>query len=152
MEWMLLPLKRYADFSGRSRRLEFWMFGLLNLIVYAIILGIVFATSPALSELSNVDPTDPFAIYGPLLGGVGLLLVVWWLAVLIPGIAVTVRRLHDRNLSGWWYLGFIVLSFIPIVGIIASLAFLVFMLLDGTPGPNRFGPDPKGRGETEVFA
>ena len=74
------------------------------------------------------------------------------LAAFIPSIAVTVRRLHDRNMSGWWYPGFIVASLIPVVGIIAAIAFLVIMFLDGTPGTNRFGPDPKGRANSDVFA
>jgi len=63
-----------------------------------------------------------------------------------------VRRLHDRDMSGWWYLGVAVASIIPIVGFIASIAFLVLMVLPGTPGPNRFGPDPKDPTGAEVFA
>lgn len=152
MEWMLLPFKRYAEFSGRSRRIEFWMFALLNMVVYAVLFGLVIATSPTLATLEAMDPADPFAIYSVFLGGTGLLFLIWWLIVLIPSIAVGVRRLHDRNMSGWWYLLFIVLSFVPIIGIVAAIAFLVMMLLDGTPGPNRYGPDPKGRGEAETFA
>jgi uncharacterized membrane protein YhaH (DUF805 family) len=70
----------------------------------------------------------------------------------IPNIAVTVRRLHDRDMSGWWYLGYIVASFIPFLNIIALIAFLVVMVLPGTPGPNRYGEDPKGQGMDEVFA
>jgi len=77
---------------------------------------------------------------------------IYALAAFIPSIAVTVRRLHDRNMSGWWYPGFIVASLIPVVGIIAAIAFLVIMFLDGTPGTNRFGPDPKGRANSDVFA
>jgi uncharacterized membrane protein YhaH (DUF805 family) len=76
--------------------------------------------------------------------GLGLL-VLWWLGTLIPSIAVAVRRFHDQNQSGWLYL----LCLIPYVG---GIVLLVFMCLDGTPGPNRFGPDPKGRGAGDVFA
>ena len=147
MEYMLMPLKRYAEFSGRSRRMEFWMFALLNLIVYAIVLALMFA----LGSGASLDDAAA-GNYGAMFGGVGLLLGIWALAVLVPSIAVGVRRLHDRDMSGGWYLGFIVASFIPIVGIIASIAFLVLMLLPGTPGPNRFGPDPKGQADPEVFA
>lgn len=155
MDWMILPFKRFAEFSGRSRRKEFWMFALLNLIVYAVIFALMSMTGAfSMENLAAADPNDPFAIYGMMFSGIGLLLVLWWLIVLIPSISVGVRRLHDRNMSGWWYLGFIVASIIPVVGFIASIAFLVIMLLDGTPGTNRFGPDPKGRGgsDPEVFA
>ncbi|WP_374406123.1 DUF805 domain-containing protein [Pelagerythrobacter sp.] len=150
MHWMILPLKRYAEFSGRSRRMEYWMFALLNVIVMAVVFLLMGVTG-SLGDVGTVDPANPLAIYGTLFTGVGLLLAVWFLAILIPGIAVGVRRLHDRNMSGWWYLGFIVVSFIPFIGLIASIAFLVVMLLPGTPGPNRFGEDPKGRGASEVF-
>ncbi len=152
MEWMLLPFKRYADFRGRSRRMEYWMFALLNLIVATVLVGIMFSTGSVFGALSGADAANPFAIYSVLFGGFGLVLVVWWLFVLIPSIAVTVRRLHDRNMSGWWYLGLIVATFIPVVNFVASIAFLVLMVLDGTPGSNRFGPDPKGRGTAEVFS
>ena len=91
-------------------------------------------------------------VYGGLLSGIGLLLPLWWLATLIPNIAVNVRRLHDRDMSGWWFLGFIVASQIPLIGILASIAYLVLMLLPGTPGANRFGEDPKGPATPEVFA
>ena len=70
----------------------------------------------------------------------------------MPSAAVTVRRLHDRDMSGWWYLGYLVASFIPLLNFIAMIAFLVIMFLDGTPGPNRYGPDPKGRGVVDVFS
>ena len=151
MEWMLLPFRKYAQFSGRSRRKEFWMFTLLNCIVYAVIMVLVFGTAGA-SMFADVDPTDPLGIYMGLFSGVGLLLVLWWLAVLVPSIAVTVRRLHDRDMSGWWYLGFVVVSLVPFVGLIASIAFLVVMVLPGTPGANRFGPDPKDPSGADVFA
>ena len=91
------------------------------------------------------------AVYGTMFSGVGILLAVWWLAILIPGVAVGVRRLHDRNLTGWWYLGFVVLSFVPVVSFISWIAFLVIMALPGTPGPNRFGPSPKGEPTGEAF-
>ena len=151
MEWMLMPFKRYADFSGRSRRMEFWMFGLLNLIVYVALMAIVFSTSGPLGPMIAQEEANPLAIYSAFLGGAGILILIWWLFTLIPSVAVTVRRLHDRDMSGWWYLGFVVLSFIPFVGFIASIVLVVILCLDGTPGSNRFGPDPKGRGAAEVF-
>jgi uncharacterized membrane protein YhaH (DUF805 family) len=138
-DWMLLPLKRYAEFSGRSRRQEYWMFFLLNWIVAVFCIVLIFAGFPW-TELDNPDagPSPVFVM------GLGLL-VLWWLGTLIPSIAVAVRRFHDQNQSGWLYL----LCLIPYVG---GIVLLVFMCLDGTPGPNRFGPDPKGRGAGDVFA
>jgi uncharacterized membrane protein YhaH (DUF805 family) len=150
MEWMLMPFRRYAEFSGRSRRKEYWMFTLLNVIVAVVLILITFGGMP-LDALSNPDaiaPESPGALFW-----VGMiLLAVWCLAILIPSIAVTIRRLHDRDMSGWWYLGAIIGGAIPFVGPLVSLAFLVLMLLPGTSGPNRFGPDPKDPGQAEVFA
>lgn len=128
MEWMLMPLKRYADFSGRSRRKEYWMF-LLGVVIVAIVLSVMEAAMGMNGMVAGV--------YGPLT----TLLV---LGLIIPGIAVQVRRFHDQDKSGW----FVLLGFIPIVG---GLIVLVFMLLEGTKGPNRFGPDPKGAGDPSVF-
>jgi uncharacterized membrane protein YhaH (DUF805 family) len=152
LDWMILPLKRYADFRGRSRRKEFWAFVLLNVIVYAALIAIMFGTGFSAASLAGADPTNPFAIYGSLFSGTGILLLIWGLAVLIPNIAVSVRRLHDRDLSGWWYLAFFIANFIPYINGLSSIAFLVVMCLDGTRGPNRFGPDPKDPASAEVFA
>lgn len=149
MEYMILPFKRYAEFSGRSRRMEFWMFTLLNVIVYTVLMMIVFG---AAGMASLADPATAEAGFGAMFGGLGLLIVVYGLAVLIPSIAVTVRRLHDRDMSGWWYLGVIVASMIPVIGFLVPIAFLVLMALPGTPGPNRFGPDPKDPTSAEVFS
>ena len=113
MNWYLEALKKYAVFSGRARRTEYWMFMLFNVIA-GIILGIVDA----------------------ILGTGGVLGAIYALAVLIPGLAVSVRRLHDTSRSGWWLL----IVLIPIIG---PIVLLVFMFLDGTPGPNRFGSSPK---------
>lgn len=126
---MLLPLKRYADFQGRSRRLEYWMFALFIFLV-AIAWGVVFAVLGGLSGYESGT-------------GIGTLATVWifvagvaYLAILVPSIAVQVRRFHDRDMSGW----FVLLNFIPYVG---GLVVFVFMVLPGTVGENRFGPDPK---------
>jgi uncharacterized membrane protein YhaH (DUF805 family) len=152
MEWMILPFKRYAEFTGRSRRMEYWMFTLLNVIVVTVLMFVVFGAGGAAGLLEQEASGDPSAGLGALMGGMGLLIMIYGLAILLPSIAVTVRRLHDRDMSGWWYLGAIVGSMIPIVGFLVSIAFLVLMALPGTPGPNRFGPDPKGVGEAETFA
>ena len=152
MEWMILPFKRYAEFSGRSRRMEYWMFTLLNVIVAVVLSLVIFGAGGAAGMFTPDASGNPPAGIGALFGGMGLILVVYVLAILIPSIAVTVRRLHDRDMSGWWYLGAIIGGMIPVVGFLVSIAFLVLMALPGTPGPNRFGPDPKGVGEAETFA
>lgn len=159
MGWMIMPFQRYFDFQGRSRRMEFWMFVLLNIIVGGVLAGpfyfsLMTATLDAAASGASED-----AAFAAAFGEMGTLSTLcfglfglWWLAALIPGIAVTVRRLHDRDMSGWWYLGVIVASFIPFIGILTSLAFLVLMFLPGTDGPNRFGPDPKKPFDEEVFS
>ncbi len=152
MDWMILPFKRYAEFSGRSRRMEYWMFTLLNVIVVTVLMFIVLGTGGAAGVLDAEASGNTSAGLSALFGGLGILILVWILAVIIPSIAVTVRRLHDRDMSGWWYLGAVIGGMIPYLGFLVSIAFLVFMALPGTPGPNRFGPDPKGTGEAETFA
>lgn len=151
MEWMLLPLRRYFDFNGRSRRREYWMFALLNVIVLGVLMLLAVLAGVPVAALG-----DAAAVAGTIGMGlsavIGLLVLAWVLAIIIPSIAVTIRRLHDRDLSGWWYLGAIVASMIPIIGLLASIALLVLLLLPGTPGPNRFGPDPKDPGQAAVFA
>ena len=120
MSWYLEALKKYAVFSGRSRRMEYWFFVLFNLIV-AFVLALIDMLIGTFSAVQNI----------------GLLSGIYSLAVLIPTLAVTVRRLHDIDRSGWW----ILINLIPLIG---SIVLLVFSLLPGTPGSNRFGPDPKG--------
>lgn len=138
LEWMLMPYRRYADFSGRSRRKEYWMFTLLSVIVMTVVLALMFGGMGGLDE--NGEPQ-----MGPL-GMVGAgLLGIWVLGSIVPSIAVQVRRFHDQDKSGW----FVLLGFIPYIG---GLIVLVFMCLEGTRGPNRFGEDPKGAGTPDVFA
>jgi uncharacterized membrane protein YhaH (DUF805 family) len=138
MEWMLMPLRRYADFEGRSRRMEYWMFTLGILIVYAILGTLLVAGG------FFVEGDQGMSIVGI---AAGILLVLFALGVFIPGIAVTVRRFHDQDKSGWFFL----LTFIPYVG---GLIIFVFMCLDGTRGSNRYGPDPKApeQEHEEIFA
>jgi uncharacterized membrane protein YhaH (DUF805 family) len=128
LDWMLMPLRRYADFSGRSRRKEYWMFVLgvlIAMIVLSIIEGIV-----GMSGMVG-------GVYGPLTTLLGL-------GVIVPSIACQVRRFHDQDKSGW----FVLLALIPFLG---GLIVLVFMCLEGTKGPNRFGEDPKGN-TAETFS
>jgi uncharacterized membrane protein YhaH (DUF805 family) len=128
MNWYLSALKKYAVLAGRARRKEFWFFTLFNVLI-ALALAIV-------DMLTGTFDEDV---------GLGLLSGLYALAMLVPSITVTVRRLHDTDRSGWWYL----LVFLPVIG---GLVILVFMLLDGTPGSNRFGPNPKDGSSTGVIA
>ncbi len=126
MEWMILPLKRYADFSGRSRRKEYWMFTLGIFLTFAL---------AAFLLVFTFDVTHAEGSGGTTVGLITVLGLVY-LAILIPAIAVQVRRFHDQDKSGW----FVLMNFIPYVG---GIIVLVFMCLEGTRGANRFGPDPK---------
>ena len=175
MEWMFMPLRRYADFSGRSRRMEFWMWQLFQVIVYfgIVILAMVMGGG---ARMRGGDPTAVAAAGGGMLI-VMLLYLLYVLAVFIPSLAVAVRRLHDTNRTGWWvlaplapYLLVIVAGMLalaspdlaPVAGIIGLVAMvavfglaitlLVFYFLEGTKGPNKYGPDPKGQDTGEVFA
>lgn len=140
MKWMLLPYKRYFDFSGRSRRLEYWMFVLL---FYGVLLAM--AVAMAMSDFGG-EPEGETSSVIEAVGPIGLILfVVFILGSIIPAIAVQVRRFHDQDKSGL----FILLNFIPYIG---GLVVLVMMCLDGTPGQNRYGPDPKNRIDANVFA
>lgn len=113
MNWYLEVLKKYAVFSGRARRKEYWMFFLFNLII-ALVLGFIEG----------------------LAGGPGVIGSLYSLAVLIPGIAVSVRRLHDTDRSGWWLL----IAFVPLIGFIV---LLLFMVQEGQTRENEYGSDPK---------
>ena len=120
MEWATLPLKRYAEFTGRSRRKEYWMFMLLSIGIYI-----------AASILDRIAGMN-----GMIAGRYGPIMALVALGLLVPSIAVSIRRLHDSDRSGWWLL----LGLVPMVG---EIIVLVFMVLKGTPGTNRFGADPK---------
>jgi uncharacterized membrane protein YhaH (DUF805 family) len=129
MEWYLKVLKNYAVFQGRARRKEYWMYTLFNVLVL-IVLSILDRVLGLSSETYGIGP----------------LYVLYALAVLIPGLAVGVRRLHDIDKSGWWML----IAFIPLIG---GIVLLVFAVMEGTAGSNRFGPDPKaGEGGIPVMA
>ena len=118
MRWYLEVLRNYADFSGRSRRKELWMFWLVNLVI-CMALGFI------------------EGIIGIFRGqSVSVLATLYSMFVLIPGLAVGARRLHDIGRSGWW----LVLGLIPILG---AIVLLIFFVQDSQAGENRFGPDPK---------
>lgn len=113
MHWYLDVLKKYAVFSGRARRKEYWMFCLFNLII-GFVIGFI----------------------GAFIDGNGIIALAYNLAILLPSIAVSVRRLHDTDRSGWWML----IGLIPIVG---PLVLIFFMIQEGTASANRFGANPK---------
>jgi uncharacterized membrane protein YhaH (DUF805 family) len=141
MEWMLMPLRRYADFSGRSRRKEYWMFTLGILLVY-VILGALIAMGGLFSSFGNPGAEPQMSA----IGWIGIVLLgIFALGIFIPALAVIVRRLHDQDKSGW----FILIQFIPYIG---GIIMLIFMCIEGTKGENRYGPDPKGENIADVFA
>ncbi len=141
MDWMLMPLRRYADFSGRSRRKEYWMFTLFILLVYVAFFALM-AVGGGLTGM--FEPGTGAGI--PVVGWIVIsLFVIFALAIFIPALAVVVRRLHDQDKSGW----FILIQFIPYIG---GIIMLIFMCIDGTKGENRYGPDPKGENIADVFA
>jgi uncharacterized membrane protein YhaH (DUF805 family) len=127
MEWMLLPYKRYADFTGRSRRKEYWMFTLLYALVTIGLVILMLALGAA------AGPGEGLGAGGGL---VIILALLFMLGSFIPGLAVQVRRFHDQDKSGW----FVLFNFVPYIG---SFIVLVFMCIDGTRGDNQYGPDPK---------
>lgn len=113
MNWYLEVLKKYAVFQGRSRRQEYWMFVLINLIISYVLAFVC------------------------RLFGLGLLSILYSLAVLLPSLGVQIRRLHDIGKSGWWLL----IAFVPVVG---WILLLVWMCRDSDPGANAYGMNPKG--------
>lgn len=107
MDWYFETLKKYAVFDGRARRKEYWYFFLFNVIICLMLAFVA---------------TELYMVYG--------------LAVLLPGIGVAIRRLHDTDRSGWWLL----IGFIPLIG---NVVLLVVLLFDSDPGDNRYGSNPK---------
>lgn len=117
MDWYWEVLKKYAVFGGRAGRSEYWYFFLFNLIV-SLALGVIDGGAGL--------------TFGPGLGVLGL---IYALAVFLPSLGVGIRRLHDTNRTGWWFL----ISVVPIAGFII---LLIYFIQEGTAGPNRYGPVP----------
>jgi uncharacterized membrane protein YhaH (DUF805 family) len=115
MNWYLGVLKNYAGFSGRARRKEYWMYALFNTIILVVL------------EILTISANSTF---------VTILFFAYALAVLIPSLAVAVRRMHDQGKSGAWVL----ITCVPFIG---SLWLLALTCIEGTRGPNQYGPDPK---------
>ena len=125
MNYYLEVWKKFAQFDGRARRSEYWYFFLFNFIV-AFVLALI----------------DVFILGGSESGFLPLT-ILYSLAVIIPGLAVTIRRLHDIDRSGWWLL----INFIPFGGIV----LLIFYFMDSTPGDNEYGPNPKEKMINSAF-
>jgi uncharacterized membrane protein YhaH (DUF805 family) len=118
MNWYIKVLKSFTDFQGRARRKEYWMFVLFNIIISII--------------LTSIDMLLGFNMEA----GYGVLTGLYSLFIIIPSLAVAVRRLHDTGRSGWWLL----IGLIPLVGFIV---LIVFFVLDSQEGSNNWGPNPK---------
>ena len=114
MALMFEPLLKYATFSGRARRKEYWLF-----VLFVVVVSLV---------ANGIDMLLGFAELGPVY-------FIWGLVTLLPSLAVGARRLHDTGRSGWWLL----LSLVPVLG---WIVLIVFFCIRGESGPNRFGPDP----------
>ncbi|WP_103535919.1 DUF805 domain-containing protein [Streptomyces sp. SM11] len=112
MDWYLAVLKNYAGFSGRARRKEYWMFALISFVI-----------SLVLSIIGGLIGTD-FLSY------------IYTVAILVPALAVGVRRLHDTGRSGWWLL----IALVPLVG---AIVLIVFLASEGKPETNQYGVNPK---------
>jgi len=119
--------KKYADFSGRARRKEYWYFYLFEILLFVALEIVVFG-------LAGVTQSSAIAGVG------GVLLGIVALALIIPGLAVTVRRLHDTGRSGWWFL----IVLVPIAG---PLILLYFTIIESSPGENQWGPNPIEAGD-----
>ena len=175
--WALLPLKRYADFGGRSARAEFWWFFLFVAILYLVMWVVAIAAVGGLAA----QGAPSMGMLGAF-GVASIFIILFWLALLIPSLAVQTRRLHDSNRSGWWLVGFYALYIMymavtlgagfaagaagvepdmgiaAIAGIVALLflvyavVLLVFYCMRGTRGANRYGADPYGEDVADVFA
>jgi uncharacterized membrane protein YhaH (DUF805 family) len=117
MKYYLKALKNYANFSGRARRKEYWLFTLFHLILLTLLVIVDGGLTPE--------------------GGLGLWTAIYTFAVLVPALAVTARRLHDTGRSGWWML----LNLVPLFG---AIVVFVFLVQDSNPGANKFGENPKG--------
>ncbi|BAO56639.1 DUF805 domain-containing protein [Nonlabens marinus] len=127
MDYVKTCFNKYADFSGRARRSEYWYFQLFNVLAVMVIYVPIIAFGVADSNL----------VFGP-----AILLVLYLLATIIPSLAVAVRRLHDTGRSGWFYL----INFIPLVG---GIIMIIFFVEDSKPGTNQWGPNPKGIGNED---
>ena len=160
IDWAKRPLQKYADFSGRAPRPEYWWF--------VLAMTVLFIVASIIESIIGLN--------GMILGVYGPLTVLVWVATLLPSLSVAVRRLHDTDRSGWW----ILLPMVPyalafalggagmasgagmaalgtatiflLIGFVCAMVVLVFLVMNGTPGDNRFGPNPYGIGDSGAVA
>ena len=123
MNWYLRVLNQYSDFNGRARRKEYWMFALVNFIISLAIIGIDNALGLSFNYTGNIS-------------GAGVFNSIYNLLILIPSLAVTVRRLHDVGKSGWMLL-------IGLIPLVVAIWLLILLLRDSEAGENKYGPNPK---------
>jgi uncharacterized membrane protein YhaH (DUF805 family) len=177
IDFALQPLKKYATFTGRASRAEFWWFFLFTMIFYLVLMfvvGMIAGTGMMAANPGSALMTGTFGVSTMLVG-------LFWLALFVPTLAVQIRRLHDTNRSGWWigvfwllYVGYMVMLFSTMAGatpdappnlgmaagvgifalvfMVYSIVLLVFFCLRGTVGPNSYGEDPYGPDVEQVFA
>tara|TARA_B100001029_G_scaffold173278_1_gene171993 strand:+ start:491 stop:889 length:399 start_codon:yes stop_codon:yes gene_type:complete len=131
MKWFLKCLKQYADFSGRARRREYWFFQLFNLIFFIVIILGLGLIANALGANNSITPEFGLNTI------IGLLIIFYVLALTIPSIAVTIRRLHDTGNSGW-------MLFISLIPLIGPIWLFILYVKNSQPGENKWGPNPKG--------
>lgn len=123
MNWYLKVLNQYSDFNGRARRKEYWMFALVNFIISLAIIGIDNALGLSFNYTGNIS-------------GAGVFNSIYNLLILIPSLAVAVRRLHDVGKSGWMLL-------IGLITLVGAIWLLILLLRDSEAGENKYGPNPK---------
>ena len=121
--WKKVFFKNYFNFSGRARRMEYWSYALVNFIITLPFYVLHFI------DIAKSDFQNPFSPYY-------FIIMLISLATLLPSLGVFVRRMHDTNRSGWWFL----IAFVPLIG---AIVILVFLFTEGTKGVNNYGNDPK---------
>ena len=134
---------KFAKFSGRARRKEYWGVVLFDMIIYVILYGVIGAGFAQIGDASAfTDPSRLIHAMGesPLILIGGGLLIIWGLISILPGLGLMARRLHDIGQSGWWLVAIIIVGVIPYLGLISAIAILVIALLKGQPVENKYGP------------
>ena len=125
MNYYIKVLQQYADFNGRARRKEYWIYNIINSIIGGLLFFLDYLLGTTIDFLDLGEGNS-----------LGILYLVYALFVFIPGLAVAVRRLHDVGKSGWMLL----IALIPLIG---AIWLLVLFLTDSNPGENKYGPNPK---------
>jgi uncharacterized membrane protein YhaH (DUF805 family) len=137
MEYMFAPLRKYGIFSGRARRQEYWMFFLFQMIVNFGFIGFGAVLRSTFGETG--------------IGIIALIWLIWFLAMIVPNVAVIIRRMHDQNIPGW--VGGLLYASIILFSFLSCIVILIFMCIEGRRGPNQYGEDPKEiQAAQDIFA